>query len=133
MGRTLGSALTLSTIGLGSKLVVKWLAKKFDVRGLPILLNALKEPDLELSWKKGKGKLVDNVQEKPKLKRRGIVTGECMNVGVADELVCNHNSVVDDPLVCFRVYTRRWLMKRCGACCRRLTSLHWQDHRGYLG
>lgn len=77
MGRTLGSALTLSTIGLGSKLVVKWLAKKFDVRGLPILLNALKEPDLELSWKKGKGKLVDNVQEKPKLKRRGIVTSEC--------------------------------------------------------
>jgi len=85
MGRTLGSALTLSTIGLGSKLVVKWLAKKFDVRGLPILLNALKEPDLELSWKKGKGKLVDNVQEKPKLKRRGIVTSECMDVGVADE------------------------------------------------
>jgi hypothetical protein len=76
MGRTLGSALTLSTIGLGSKLVVKWLAKKFDVRGLPILLNALKEPDLELSWKKDKGKLVDNVQEKPKLKRRGIVTSE---------------------------------------------------------
>lgn len=76
MGRTLGSALTLSSIGLGSKLVVKWLARKFDVRGLPILLNALKEPDLQLSWKKGKGKLVDNVQEKPELKRRGIVTSE---------------------------------------------------------
>ena len=80
MGRTLGSALTLSTIGLGSKLVVNWLAKKFDVRGLPILLNALKEPDLQLSWKKGKGKLVDNVQEKPRSKRRGIVTSECQGV-----------------------------------------------------
>jgi hypothetical protein len=78
MGRSLGSALTLSSIGLGSKLVVNWLARKFDVRGLPILLNALKEPDLELSWKKdkGKGKLVDNVLEKPELKRRGIVTSE---------------------------------------------------------
>ena len=106
MGRTLGSALTLSTIGLGSKLVVKWLAKKFDVRGLPILLRALKEPDLELSWKRGKGKLVDNVQAKPKLKRRGIVTSECLRFSVADELVCNHNSVVDDPLVCFRVCKR---------------------------
>lgn len=80
MGRTLGSALTLSTIGLGSKLVVKWLAKKFDVRGLPILLNALKQPDLQLSWKKGKGKLVDNVQEKPRSKRRGIVTSKCQVV-----------------------------------------------------
>ena len=80
MGRTLGSALTLSTIGLGSKLVVNWLAKKFDVRGLPTLLNALKEPDLQLSWKKGKGKLVDNVQEKPRSKRRGIVTSECQVV-----------------------------------------------------
>jgi hypothetical protein len=107
MGRTLGSALTLSTIGLGSKLVVKWLAKKFDVRGLPILLNALKEPDLELSWKKGKGKLVDNVQEKPALKRRGIVTSEYKELGLADALVCNHNSVVDDPLVCLRVRSGR--------------------------
>lgn len=103
MGRTLGSALTLSSIGLGSKLVVNWLARKFDVRGLPILLNALKEPDLELSWKKGKGRLIDNVLEKPKLKRRGIVTSEfkpCYGGGGdADGIVCNHNSVVDDPLV----------------------------------
>ena len=76
MGRTLGSALTLSSIGLGSKLVVKWLAKRFVVRGLPILLNALKEPDLELSWRKGKGKMVENAQEAPRSRRRGIVTSE---------------------------------------------------------
>jgi hypothetical protein len=74
MGRTLSSALILSTIGLGSKLVTKWLAKRFDVRGLPTLLNALKEPDLELEWKKGKGVVVDNVTKEPRRKRRGIVT-----------------------------------------------------------
>lgn len=74
MGRTLGSALTLSSIGFGSKLVVKWLAKRFDVRGLPTLLGALKEPDLQLEWKKGKGKVVDNATQEPRKKRRGIVT-----------------------------------------------------------
>lgn len=70
----MGSALTLSSIGFGSKLVVKWLAKRFDVRGLPTLLSALKEPDLELEWKKGKGKVVDNATQEPMKKRRGIVT-----------------------------------------------------------
>jgi hypothetical protein len=74
MGRTLSSALILSTIGFGSKLVTKWLAKRFDVRGLPTLLNALKEPDLELEWKKARGVVVDNVTEEPRSKRRGIVT-----------------------------------------------------------
>ena len=76
MGRTWGSALTLSSIGLGSKAVIKFLAKKLDVRGLPILLNALKEPDLELSWRKGKEKASkDEEPEKPR-RRRGIVTSE---------------------------------------------------------
>jgi hypothetical protein len=74
MGKTLSSALTLSSIGLGSKLVVKWLAKRFDVRGLPILLQALKEPDLELSWRKGKER-----EDGPPMKRRGIVTSESSN------------------------------------------------------
>lgn len=74
MGRTLGSALTLSTIGLGSKLAVKWLAKRFDVRGLPTLLNALKEPDREVS-RKGKEK---EESERPRTKRRGIVTSMYM-------------------------------------------------------
>lgn len=78
MGRTLGSALTLSTIGLGSKALVKLLARKFDVRGLPILLDALKEPDLELSWRKGKQReLETGQQESPPKTRRGIVT--CMS------------------------------------------------------
>jgi hypothetical protein len=76
MGRTLGSALTLSTIGLGSKFVVKWLANRFDVRGLPTLLDALKEPDLDLSWRKGKGKVVDNAEQEQRPKRRGIVTSK---------------------------------------------------------
>jgi len=76
MGRTLGSALTLSTIGLGSKALIKFLARRFDVRGLPILLNALKEPDLELSWRKGKEKATESDElERPK-RRRGIVTSK---------------------------------------------------------
>lgn len=74
MGRTLASALTLSTIGLGSKALVKFLAKKFDVRGLPILLDALKEPDLGLSWQKGKAK------EEPC--RRGVVTSKSQPLGI---------------------------------------------------
>jgi hypothetical protein len=80
MGRTLGSALTLSTIGLGSKLVVKWLANRFDVRGLPTLLGALKEPDLDLSWRKGKGKVIDNAEQEQRPKRRGIVTSKLILV-----------------------------------------------------
>ena len=76
MGKTLSSALILSTIGLGSKAVIKLLARRFDVRGLPTLLNALREPDLELSWRKGKEKASkDDESEKPR-RRRGIVTSK---------------------------------------------------------
>lgn len=99
MPKTLSSALTLSTIGLGSKAVVKLLTKKFDVRGLPILLDALKEPDLDLSWRKGKQRAVDG----PPKRRRGVVTGGSILHVVArttlNSTVCNHNSVVDDPFV----------------------------------
>ena len=75
MGRTLSSALTLSTIGLGSKALVKFLTKRFEVRGLPILLDALKEPDLDLSWRKGKQRAVEGMDGESLPKRRGIVTG----------------------------------------------------------
>lgn len=84
MGRTLGSALTLSTIGLGSKAVIKLLAKRFNVRGLPTLLKALKEPDLELSWRKGKEKAGQDAEaEKPRQRRRrGIVTSQSIGTGL---------------------------------------------------
>ena len=69
MAPTFGSALAISVIGYIVKGFSKVGTKKFEVRGLPTLLEALRENEQDV---KGKGKEVDP-SEKPK--RRGIVTG----------------------------------------------------------
>ncbi|AFR93323.2 monolysocardiolipin acyltransferase [Cryptococcus neoformans C23] len=81
---SLASALTLSTIGLASRSFLRLTTKEFKVEGLPILLDALNIPHGE----KGKGKIKADDGSDPSLKpRRGILT------------ICNHNSVVDDPMM----------------------------------
>ncbi|WWD01391.1 hypothetical protein V866_008335 [Kwoniella sp. B9012] len=83
---TFASALTLSTIALASKTFLRLTTKKYEVNGLPILLDALRIPHDG----KGKGKAVEGLEkdgDTSQLSRRGIVT------------VCNHNSVCDDPMM----------------------------------
>lgn len=82
MGR-LGSALTLSTIAYAFKGLSKTLPERFDVRGLPILLEALKEPEAQLAFQasdrpgwKGKEREVPVDLEQGKRIRRGVVTSE---------------------------------------------------------
>ncbi|WWD15915.1 hypothetical protein CI109_100339 [Kwoniella shandongensis] len=81
---SLASALTLSTIALTFRTIAKLTSKEFRVDGLPILLDALRIGHDE----KGKGRMVEGGESDESVKpRRGIVT------------VCNHNSVVDDPMM----------------------------------
>ncbi|WRT67139.1 uncharacterized protein IL334_004105 [Kwoniella shivajii] len=80
------SALTLSTIALASRTFLRLTTKKYDINGLPILLDALKIPHDG----KGKGKAIEGLDkdgDSSQGSRRGIVT------------VCNHNSVCDDPMM----------------------------------
>jgi monolysocardiolipin acyltransferase len=119
MSPTLPSALTLSLLGLSTKAFLRLACKDFEVRGLDRLVGALREPGEEVKRWKGKEKEVctpselDGVLERfPNGKRRGIVTGEFRSYSIRghnDEyggslmlewlVVCNHTSVVDDPMV----------------------------------
>lgn len=73
----------MSAIGLVSKAFTRFATKGYDVRGLPILLDALKEPGQASSSaepsRKGKERAV-GLNEYPEVDgtpiRRGIVTGK---------------------------------------------------------
>ena len=115
MAPTLASALTLSTVNLGFRAWLKFGTRSSSIEGLPILLKALEEgrgQDI-----KGKGKESDSGESAPVpgnevvevgggRRRRGVVTSQSPCLFGVDMLmegaVCNHNSVVDDPLVCLR-------------------------------
>jgi hypothetical protein len=71
MAPTFASALTLSTIALASRSFTR-LGCDLKVEGLPILLDALKEP----GSRKGKERERIVVGENGKEMRRGIVTGQ---------------------------------------------------------
>ncbi|ORX39877.1 hypothetical protein BD324DRAFT_615344 [Kockovaella imperatae] len=85
MAPTLISGLTLSATALLFRAVARARTTSFNVQGLPILLEALKARDAQLDIK-GKGKALYGVGESTDLGTQGILT------------VCNHNSVVDDPM-----------------------------------
>jgi hypothetical protein len=72
MAPTFASALTLSAVALGSRAFTRLGTKRFDVQGLPILLDALKEP----ASRKGKERERIVLGENGEEIRRGIVTGE---------------------------------------------------------
>ncbi|KAL7423930.1 Lyso-phosphatidylcholine acyltransferase [Cryptotrichosporon argae] len=83
------SALTLSTIGLASKAFLRATTRSYEVHGRDVLLDAL-----GIGASKGKGRVnADEYADKKRIAdgkpgvRRGIVT------------ICNHNSVVDDPMM----------------------------------
>lgn len=74
MAPTIPSAVILSTVALGGKAFLNLFARR-RVDGLPILLEALKEPSQ--TDRKGKGKVVDlDDNDEAVFGRRGIVTGE---------------------------------------------------------
>ena len=88
---TLTSSLILSSFGLASKAFLRWGCKEVKVEGLHNLVNALEEPArgpasgstaMETREKGTGGNEID-----AELGRRGVVT------------ICNHTSVVDDPMV----------------------------------
>jgi monolysocardiolipin acyltransferase len=97
MSSNLASALILSTFNLASKAFLRGASKDLRVEGLETLLAALQEipPPHSNGQKqvvdlKGKGREVD-VPELEELRGRpGVVT------------ICNHTSVVDDPMVSSR-------------------------------
>ncbi|GFZ46115.1 hypothetical protein JCM24511_04361 [Saitozyma sp. JCM 24511] len=70
MAPTFASALTLSAVALGSRAFTRLGTKRFDVQGLPILLDALKEP----ASRKGKERERIVLGENGEEMRRGIVT-----------------------------------------------------------
>lgn len=95
MAPTIASQLTMSVIGLASKAFTRFATKRYEVRGAPILLEALKEPGPAApsgsAWpvvgspsRKGKEKAVDGLHPDAEDGgvpiRRGIVTG--MSVGM---------------------------------------------------
>lgn len=75
-----GSQLVISTTAYITKAFLKFGTKDVQVKGLPYLLEAL--------------------SPKGKERERGVVTG-ASDVDLRLTLVCNHNSVADDPLVGF--------------------------------
>ncbi|RSH91981.1 hypothetical protein EHS25_009352 [Saitozyma podzolica] len=70
MAPTFASALTLSAVALGCRAFTRLGTKRFDVQGLPILLDALKEP----ASRKGKERERIVLGENGEEIRRGIVT-----------------------------------------------------------
>lgn len=109
MAPTLASALTLSTLGHVSKAFLNFACRDVRVQGLEHLLKALQEPDApgltgrarEAVKEDGRG-----FSASRRSRRRGIITSTCSSQIVAQAhvslyiVVCNHTSVVDDPLVC---------------------------------
>lgn len=73
MAPTLASALTLSAAAIASKTFLRLTTKSYDVEGLPILLDALRED-------KGKGRAIDGEEEIGPEPRRGLVTGKAPHV-----------------------------------------------------
>lgn len=79
------SALTLSAVSLAFRAFIKPTTKSWDVRGLPVLLDALKIPhyapedaagnEAQMQGK-GKGKMRDYTEEEQQ-NRRGVITGGC--------------------------------------------------------
>lgn len=90
MAPTFASALTLSAVALGSRAFTRLGTKRFDVQGLPILLDALKEP----ASRKGKERERIVLGENGEEMRRGIVTGERRAHFVLGLLRC---SITDRP------------------------------------
>ncbi|GHJ87512.1 hypothetical protein NliqN6_3914 [Naganishia liquefaciens] len=90
MAPTLASALTLSTLGHVSKAFLNLACKDVRVQGLEHLFRALEEPDASASADRtrevGKSDARRSSAAK-RSRRRGIIT------------ICNHTSVVDDPLM----------------------------------
>jgi len=95
------SSIICSSFGIVSKAFLKFGCRSVKVEGLETLLSALREPGQSNSHRErneSKESLLQSVQETAEkvvadgladdgLGRRGIVT------------VCNHTSVVDDPMV----------------------------------
>ncbi|EIW69692.1 hypothetical protein TREMEDRAFT_68819 [Tremella mesenterica DSM 1558] len=123
MAPTLSSAITISAVGLFFKALIRARSTSFEVRNLPILLDALNKSDTPSIV--GPTPVVDpsnarthsggtNITERADGDRR-MVIGEREKVGMVDVdvgaerfgkgegrrrglvTVCNHNSVLDDP------------------------------------
>ena len=105
MAPTLSSSLVISITAFLGKTFLSLLTRSVRIEGLPILLEALREPDSAPS-RKGKERAGFPVEDGKV--RRGIVTGEhdgrLGESSFADwfwgRKVCNHSSVLDDPTVC---------------------------------
>lgn len=104
MAPTFASALTLSAVALGSRAFTRLGTKRFDVQGLPILLDALKEPGSRKGKERERIVLGENGEEM----RRGIVTGERRG----DVLT----GAVLNPMLCL-VLNHRWRIKASGLLC----------------
>ena len=108
MPRTLASALVLTATSMICRTFLRLATKSYTVEGLPRIMEALREGNMERG-DKGKGMSVKGISRQhekagePETRRRGIVTSESnvlVTAGIKLIAVCNHNSVVDDPVVC---------------------------------
>jgi monolysocardiolipin acyltransferase len=87
LASTLTSSLILSSFGLASKAFLRWGCRDVKVEGLGKLLKALEEEPKSLAGSSGSGTGLVDEKEGEEAGRRGVVT------------ICNHTSVVDDPMV----------------------------------
>ena len=90
MAPTLASGLTLSATYYVFSALARFTTKSFEVRGLPTLLEALKERVIEHDVK-GKGRAIDSTPIVdtpdsiiPALRKRGLVTGQSRLLGDQD-------------------------------------------------
>lgn len=101
LASTLTSSLILSSFGLASKAFLRWGCKDVKVEGLGKLLKALEE---EPSGSPGSGTGLIDEKEGEQAGRRGVVT------------ICNHTSVVDDPMVSRCSSSLHFYLQRADRC-----------------